>query len=230
MGTLPLLLNKVQLRNMNNQFDHILFDLDATLYPESNGLWKVIRHRISLYMSEHLDIPKDRIESLREEYYLSYGTTLKGLQAHYEINSAEYLDYVHDVPLQDFIQPDQKLRNMILSIPQPCWIFTNSDTAHTRRVLTALDIEDCFEGIIDILSLSPYCKPQYEAYKLALNYANIKYPNTCVFLDDSPSNLAPAREMGIFTVLVGNNGSHPSANRCIESVHELIKILPEIWQ
>lgn len=32
------------------QFDTIFFDLDSTLYPESNGLWQVIRERIDLYM------------------------------------------------------------------------------------------------------------------------------------------------------------------------------------
>ena len=214
---------------MNAQNNTLLFDLDATLYPESNGLWKVIRERIVRYMDERLNIPIDRIDTLRDDYYATYGTTLQGLQAHYKIDPADYLDFVHNIPLDEFIQPDKVLRNMLSNIPHRCWIFTNSDAAHTHRVLQALGIEDCFEGIIDVWKISPYCKPQIEAYKMALIHANINDPSQCIFLDDSPRNLVPANELDIFTVLVGKNGSHPSANRCIEVIHDLNSILNEIW-
>lgn len=214
---------------MKTDFNTLLFDLDATLYPESNGLWKVIRERIVLYMRERMNIPEDRIDALRDHYYLTYGTTLQGLQAHYAVDPVDYHDFVHNIPLADYIQPDSALRAMLLSIPHRRWIFTNSDLAHTRRVLAALGVEDCFEGIIDVWAIAPHCKPHKEAYHMALALAQISDPRQCIFLDDSTRNLAPAHEMGIFTVLVGKNGNHPSADRSLEVIHDLRKVVPEIW-
>jgi pyrimidine 5'-nucleotidase len=214
---------------MNTRFNSLLFDLDATLYPESNGLWMVIRERIGSFMRERLNIPADRIDALRNHYYVTYGTTLQGLLLHYDIDPSDYLDYVHDIPLTDYIQPDWSLREMLLSIPQKSWIFTNSDYNHTRRVLAALRIEDCFEGIVDVWAISPYCKPQKEAYQLALKLTQISDTSQCIFLDDSPRNLVPAKQIGIFTILVGKNGAHPAADRSIEFIHDLPDIMPEIW-
>ena len=105
-------MNKVQLHLMNTHINTLLFDLDATLYPESNGLWKVIRERIAIYMRDRLDIPLDRLESIRDHYYVTYGKTLQGLQAHYDFDPQDYLDFVHNIPLDDFIQPDRILRKI----------------------------------------------------------------------------------------------------------------------
>jgi len=139
--------------------DTIFFDLDATLYPESNGLWPAIRDKIGQFMREKMNIPAAEIPDLRESYYLNYGTTLRGLQIHYGIESQVYLNYVHDLPLQDFLQPDPNLRKMLLSIPKQRWIFTNSDRPHAERVLSRLGIADCFEDIVDVYAMEPHCKP-----------------------------------------------------------------------
>ncbi len=177
----------------------------------------VIRERIGSYMRERLNIPADRIDALRNHYYVTYGTTLQGLLLHYDIDPSDYLDYVHDIPLTDYIQPDWSLREMLISIPQKSWIFTNSDYNHTRRVLAALRIEDCFEGIVDVWAISPYCKPQKEAYQLALKLTQISDTSQCIFLDDSPRNLVPAKQIGFFTILVGKNGS----SSCRGSQHRI---------
>lgn len=73
------------------KLDTIFFDLDATLYPESNGLWTAIRDRIDRYMLVEVGIPQVEIPHLRENFYRNYGTTLKGLQAHYDISAKKYL-------------------------------------------------------------------------------------------------------------------------------------------
>ena len=57
-------------------FETVFFDLDATLYPETNGLWPAIRMRIDQYMREVMQIPGDEIPYLREDYYINYGTSL----------------------------------------------------------------------------------------------------------------------------------------------------------
>lgn len=207
----------------------IFFDLDATLYPESNGLWPAIRVKIDQYMRQRMEIPEAEIPKLREYYYLQYGTTLRGLQVHYGIDAEDYLSYVHDLPLDDYLQPDPGLRAMLRSIPRRRLLFTNSDGSHARRVISILGIEDCFDGMVDIYAMDPYCKPQVEAYSFALKFAGASDPTTCALLDDSPRNLSPAREMGFLTILVGQNSTHPSADRTLVDIHDLPKIAPELW-
>jgi len=211
-------------------FESIFFDLDATLYPESNGLWPAIRVRIDQYMREQMELPEAEIPKLREFYFRNYGTTLRGLQIHYGIEARDYLNYVHDLPLHQYLTPDPALRAMLLSLPTDRWIFTNSDHAHAERVMAALGITDCFEGLVDVYTLEPHCKPRPEAYHLALEIAGVTDPQKCALLDDSPRNLAPAKEMGVFTILIGQNGSHSSADRSLVDIHDLPEIVPELWQ
>jgi putative hydrolase of the HAD superfamily len=211
-------------------FESIFFDLDATLYPESNGLWPAIRIRIDQYMRERMNLPEAEIPKLREYYFRNYGTTLRGLQIHYGIEARDYLNYVHDLPLHQYLQPDPALRAMLLSLPSDRWIFTNSDRAHAERVMAALGITDCFEGMVDVYTLEPHCKPRPEAYHLALEIAGVTNPQKCALLDDSPRNLAPAKAMGLFTILIGQNGNHASADRSLANIHDLPEIVPELWQ
>jgi putative hydrolase of the HAD superfamily len=95
----------------------IFFDLDDTLYPASSGLWQQIKQRIGLYMRDELNIPTEKVESLRREYFEQYGTTLRGLQQHYTFDMADFLAYVHDVPLTDYIQPNPLLRSVLETLP-----------------------------------------------------------------------------------------------------------------
>jgi putative hydrolase of the HAD superfamily len=211
-------------------FSTLYFDLDDTLYPPSSGLWDAIRHRMNEYMQGLIDLPMDDIVKLRQSYLEKYGTTLRGLQAHYEVDADEYLSFVHDLPLEKYIQPDPALRTVLLSLPQRRWVFTNSDANHSSRVLNILGISDCFEGIIDIRAIDFDCKPDKIAYQKALILTSNVDPAQCVIFDDALRNLAPARELGFFTVLVGKNGREASVDRTISSLHDLKNCIPELWQ
>lgn len=211
-------------------FNTIFFDLDSTLYPEANGLWKAIRNRIDLYLNEIMGFSPKDIPVIRHQFFVEHGTTLRGLQIHYQVNTLDYLNFVHDVPLNSFLEPDPVLRGMLKSIPHRLWVFTNSDAAHANRVMDILGIRDCFEDMIDVLRMSPLCKPNDEAYQLALELAGETDPKACVMLDDSINNLVPAKKMGFFTVLVGESEKVPSANRSLVDIHDLPRIVPEFWE
>jgi pyrimidine 5'-nucleotidase len=210
-------------------FDTIFFDLDSTLYPESNGLWQRIRERIDLYMQDKLGFSADEIPEIRHKLFIDHGTTLKGLQINYNVDPNDYLDFVHDLPLHDYLEPDPELREMLLGIPRRRWILTNSDAPHATRVINILGISDCFEGIIDVWRMDPHVKPMKEAYRFALDLIGGAAPNQCALLDDSPRNLETAKEMGIFTILVGQDGNSMYADRTIINIHDLQKAVPEFW-
>ncbi len=210
-------------------FKSLYFDLDDTLYPANSGLWAAIRERMNAYMQRMIDLPIADIIRLRQGYLETYGTTLRGLQAHFDVDKDEYLAFVHDLPLEKFIHPDPGLRTLLLSLPQRRWVFTNADNNHANRVLKILELDDCFNGIIDIRAINFACKPDKIAYHRALKIAGDDDPALCVIFDDALRNLAPAREIGFYTILVGKDGTEPSVNQAITSLHELKHCLPELW-
>jgi putative hydrolase of the HAD superfamily len=211
------------------RFKSLYFDLDDTLYPSNTGLWDAIRSRMNTYMQRIIDKPVDEIAMIRQGYLERYGTTLRGLQANYAIDAEEYLAFVHDLPLEDFIRPDPGLRTLLVSLPQKRWIFTNADYNHAGRVLKILGLDGCFDGIIDILAVDFACKPDTLAYQRALAITGDTDAAECAIFDDAVRNLAPARDLGFYTVLVGKNGAEPDVDRVIPSLHELTQCMPELW-
>lgn len=103
-------------------FSTLFFDLDDTLYPSNSGLWDAIRDRMNEFMYERVGLSRGEIPILRRFYFETYGTTLQGLQIHYNVDADEYLAYVHDLPLEQYIRPDPELQLMLISLNRSKWI------------------------------------------------------------------------------------------------------------
>ena len=211
------------------RFTTVFFDLDGTLYPGDNGLWEAIGARMNDFICNRLGVPQSEVAQLREKYYLAYGTTLQGLKRFHEVDELEYLQYVHDVPLEDYVAPDPELQEMLERMPQAKWIFTNGDRNHARRVTAALGVQDCFAGVVDILAMGGVNKPDGSVYRLAMEAAGVNEAGKCVYVDDVPHNLEPARALGMFTVLVGT-APNSVADRCIRRVGDLLEGVPELLE
>ena len=207
------------------KYTTIFFDLDDTLYPTSTGLWHAIKERMNIYMRDHMGFDPVEIPQLREKYYLQYGTTLRGLQANHEIDVEDYLAFVHDLPLSDYIQPNPALCEVIASLGTRNLIFTNADAAHARRVLKALALDECFEHIVDVNAVAPYCKPMPESFQIALRMAGENDPSRCVMIDDLPRTTQAAREAGLFSILYGQDTPHPEADATLTNWNNLSAIL-----
>jgi pyrimidine 5'-nucleotidase len=187
------------------RFTTLFFDLDDTLYPSSAGLWPAIKDRMNLFMRERLDIPEKDIPILREQYFKMYGTTLRGLQERHNVNKEDFLAFVHDLPLKDYLTPNPVVRAVIASLPTRNLIFTNADVPHARRVLAALDLDDLFETVVDVNAVSPYCKPMPESFAIAMDLADEPDPRKCVMIDDLPRTTRAALNVGMASLLYGCN-------------------------
>lgn len=208
----------------------LLIDLDETVYASTCGVWEVIEKRMEHYMHEKLGIDVAEIPAIRRDLFLQYGTTLRGLQETYTVNEHEFLEFVHDIPLDRLLKPDPVLQEALRRLPQRKLIFTNADRGHARRVMRRIGIEAFFEGIIDIHDLSPHCKPMPEAFITGLRLSGETDPGKCVFVDDSPRNLSAARKLGFFTVQVGRpkpdlQDQQASAHVHIDQLCDLPRIL-----
>ncbi len=178
-----------------------LFDLDDTLYAAQSGLWTAIGDRIDRYLVERLGLPADGVRAQRREWFDTYGTTLNGLRTEHHVDPVDYLAFVHDLPLEDYLQPNPALDAMLTGLPVGKVIFTNADTTHALRVLNRLGIGHHFQTIIDIQALAYANKPEPRAYQHVLDQIGVTGPE-CFFVDDAPRNLQPARMLGMLTVLV----------------------------
>ena len=206
----------------------MFLDLDDTLYPPSTGIWSAIGVRIDLYMIERLHLPAGQVPALRRQLFRQYGTTLRGLVVTMNIDQVDYLDFVHDVPVERMLQPDARLHAVLSGLPPRKVILTNADRKHAGRVLGALKVADCIDQIIDILDITPYCKPQPDAFERALRIAGEENPAQCVLVDDGLPNLAAARQLGFHTVRVGSAEPSQEYETGIASIHDLPGAL-ETW-
>ncbi len=184
-------------------FTHAVFDLDETLYPTSAGLMQDVARRITEWLQRHLGLDSGAAAHLREAYIHLYGTTLAGLLAEHreKVDVEDYLAYVHDVPVEDYLRPDPALRAMLTGIPLRRVVFTNSSAEHAARVLNTLDIADLFERVVDIRALNFVHKPRREAYERLLVLLGVPGP-ACILVDDRVVNLQPAKALGMTTILV----------------------------
>ncbi len=210
-------------------FTTLFFDLDATLYAPQNGLWDEIRLRIFQYMGEKVGIPEDQIPDTRDRYWKTYGTTLEGLRIHHQVDPKDYLAYVHNLPLDQYLEEDPQLRDLLISLPQDKWVFTNADHGHASAVLGELGISDQFQGIVDLIAMDYRVKPQPESYQIAFQMAGGVDPGMCVLFDDLQANLNGAKAAGMTTVLVGEKTSADQADFHLTSIHDLKKTLPMLW-
>ena len=204
----------------------MFFDLDDTLYPNTSGVWQAIGVRMDDYIVENLNIQPQNVKTLRESLFKEYGTTLRGLSSLYGINARHFLDYVHDIPLHQYLRADTALVDAMTHSPSRKIIFTNANQAHAERVISILGLQGVFSDIIDILQVSPYCKPLPEAYEKAIKISGISDPGKCVMVDDSSRNLKTASEMGFFTIQVGTETRSPYADAAILSLADLPDVIP----
>lgn len=210
-------------------FSTLFFDLDATLYSASNGLWDEIRKRIFQYMREEIGLPQEEIPAIRDRYWKTYGTTLEGLRIHHQTNPDDYLEYVHNIPLEEYLSKDAELKTLLADLSQDLWVFTNADHRHAEAVLEALGIREFFSGIVDLLAMDFVIKPQPEAYRIAQNMAGESDPSRCVLFDDLIANLQGAKRHGFTTVLVGEKGPGEEADFQLPSIHRMREVLPQLY-
>jgi putative hydrolase of the HAD superfamily len=208
-------------------FKAILFDLDNTLYSEKCGVFDLIDRRMNEWLMSRLQVPKQEVDHFRHKYFMKYGTTLRGLMLHHDVEPREFLDFVHDVPVRDFLSADLDLRRTLEEIHSRRIIFTNSDLKHALRILDALGVGDLFEKIFDIEAMKFIPKPNPEPYQLALAYLKLTPPE-CLLIDDMERNLVPARTIGMHTVLIGDGKVSEDAVHAISNIKELSGLLHQI--
>jgi putative hydrolase of the HAD superfamily len=205
---------------------YILFDLDNTLYPRSLGIFDRVVERIRNYMEVRMGYEQTLARELRQEYIRKYGSTLRGLMIHQNIDPEDYLQYVHDVDVEKIVPPNPALAELLRSISCGKSIFTSGHHPYALKVLQCLGVENFFPRIFDIIFTNYIPKPNPEPYRQVLECIGVD-PAECMMIEDLPANLKPAKELGMTTVLVGENpgGRNGFVDYEIKGILELTKVL-----
>ena len=186
----------------------IIFDLDDTLYARDTGLMHEVGRRIQAWLCEHLHLSPEEAAALRREYFQRYGTTLGGLVAEHNVDTRDYLRFVHAMRVEEYVKPEPALNAMLARIPLRKAVYTNATAEYTWRVTRALGIAEHFERVIGIEEVGLRNKPYLDSMERALALLGACGPE-CVMVEDSARNLQPARALGLITILVGpENDGH----------------------
>ncbi|HET90024.1 MAG TPA: pyrimidine 5'-nucleotidase [Chloroflexi bacterium] len=196
----------------------IIFDLDDTLYPRDTGLMQEIGHRIQVWVRDYLEVTWEEAQAVRHDYWQRYGTTLGGLMAEHQVDIQDYLTFVHDIPLHEYLAPDPALAEMLEALPLRKAIYTNATVEHGWRVLRALGVADHFDRVIGIEDVEWRNKPRRDAFERTLSHLGAAGPE-CIMVEDSPRNLRPAKELGLTTILVD---AEPDENDVVDFVVESV--------
>lgn len=180
---------------------YILFDLDDTLYPRNTPIMPAIGERIKEFMMQHLGLSYEEASRRRGYYNYVYGTVIRGLLQEEAVDIDEYLSYVHDIPVGEYLLPNPELNRALARIPLRKYIFTNSYRKHAQNVMHTLGVTAHFEAIFDIQTVNFVSKPARHPYITVLNLLEAE-ANECVYIDDQARNLKEAKLLGMRTVLI----------------------------
>jgi putative hydrolase of the HAD superfamily len=205
----------------------ILFDLDETLYPKTTGIMDEIRTLILDYIRTRLNLSPEEADALRKQYFVTYGTTMRGLQVNNHIDPDDYLDYVHNIPLERYLKPNRDLEAVLASLPQDKVVFTNASREHAENVLALLGVRSHIDRIVDVRDMDYKSKPQPEAYRRICDLLGVR-PEQCLLVEDNVRNLCPAKALGMLTVLVDGSQTDDCVDFTVQCIEEIGYVVEKI--
>ena len=186
-----------------SDFAHVrswVFDLDNTLYPHHSNLFAQIDVKMTGYISRLLSLPRDEARKVQKQFYLEYGTTLRGLMELHNIDPDDFLREVHDIDYT-ILTPDPALGEAITALPGRKFIFTNGNRSHAENAARQLGILDHFEDVFDIVAADLMPKPNRHPYERFLAMHGVD-PSEAAMFEDLARNLIEPKSLGMRTVLI----------------------------
>ncbi len=200
--------NTVMMKETRNTFDHVdtwVFDLDNTLYPHHVNLWQQVDKRIGEYVSRWLNVSPEEARRVQKDYYLRFGTTMRGMMSLHGVSADDYLAYVHQIDHSP-LEPNPAMGAAIAKLPGRKLILTNGSVDHVDKVLERLGLSGHFDAVFDIIAAELEPKPSPQTYERFLKLHEVD-PAKAAMFEDLARNLVIPHQLGMTTVLVVPDGS-----------------------
>ena len=189
-------------------FTHIdtwVFDLDNTLYPHHLNLWQQVDARIGEFVCNWLNVTPEEARKIQKDYYLRFGTTMRGMMTLHGVRADVYLAYVHRIDHSP-LEPNPALGDAIARLPGRKLILTNGSTDHVDAVLARLGLSTHFDAVFDIIAAGFEPKPARQTYQNFLTDHAVD-PTRAAMFEDLARNLVIPHQLGMTTVLVVPDGT-----------------------
>lgn len=190
------------------KIEHLIFDLDNTLYPSCGAMDKGITERMMNCVANFFNVSYEEAVKIREKNIKNFSTTLEWLRSEGLKDVESYFAAVHPENEADEVPENPELRPFLQSIKISKTILTNAPIEHAKRVLSKLNIQDLFDSICDIRETNLLGKPYSSAFDKALLMANATVDNA-LFLDDMRKYTDGFEALGGTSILIGNKNGHP---------------------
>lgn len=181
-----------------------LFDLDNTLHDASQTVFGMLDVSMNAYIERELRLPAQEADFLRRDYWRRYGATLLGLVRHHGIDARHFLHHTHALPgLEDGLKGHAHDKAALRRLPGRKYVLTNAPAAYTRRVLVALGLTGCFDGVLSIedMRMFGHFRPKPDRRMFQALMARLKVPpSRCALVEDTLAHQKSAHGLGMCTV------------------------------
>jgi pyrimidine 5'-nucleotidase len=206
---------------------HLLFDLDATLYPHTTGYEDFIISRIYEFMVSQLEVPRSIVKEQQMRIFKQFGQTLRGIRAPVETGGLGktgfelqgYWDFIRGGKEEQarYLKRDPGVEKLIRELKgagrAKLWVFTNADEKNAGIALDCIvgeEVAAMFDGVFGSFSFGEgVAKPAVQAFAKVFEGIGLTSPSDKVIMfEDSMENLKTAKKtLGLRTVWV-TGGRH----------------------
>ncbi len=181
-----------------------LFDLDNTLHNASAFAFGAIDAAMTAYIERELGVDRTEANRLRAHYWRRYGATLLGLVRHHGVKPGHFLHHTHALPeLEHRIHSHPHDVAALRRLPGRKFVLTNAPLAYTERVLRALGLAACFDGVIAVEHMAMFgqLRPKPDARMLRAVLVKLRaQPHASVLVEDTLAHQKAAHRIGMRTV------------------------------
>ena len=181
-----------------------LFDLDNTLHDATHAAMPGINAGMTDYIVEFLGVDRDAADALRRQYWRRYGATLLGLVRHHGVRPSHFLQHTHRLPgLEERLRGHPHDFSALRRLPGRKLVLTNAPRSYAERVLSALGIESCFDGVLSIEDMRMFGqlrpKPDVRMFRRLVASLRVQAAR-CVLVEDTLEHQKAACRVGLRTV------------------------------
>jgi len=198
------------MEKFSEKFSHIdtwVFDLDNTLYDAEAHVFVECGRRMTDFVARHLGLEHEQAAKIRKDYYLKYGTTLRGLMTEHGVPPDDFLEEVHSIDISP-VEVCTLTRDNLSRLPGRKFVFTNAPRGFAERMTEHLCIRNHFDAIFAIEDADYWPKPHMPTYEIFLKKFGIDPTAACMF-EDMQVNLKPAHDLGMTTVWFHGSDTPP---------------------
>ena len=183
-----------------------IFDLDNTLHDASVHIFPSMHMQIHDFLKRQFGLDDEGANRMRRDFWLRYGTTLRGLMRHHGTDPRHFLAETHVFPeLADMVVHENAVRHALARLGGTRLVFSNAPRHYVEEVLRALRLRRFFDAVYTIEDTGYRGKPHAWGFHRLLRNHGLD-PHRCALVDDILDNLRAAHCLGMSTVWVAPGG------------------------